>query len=83
MLGGPRLPRCDGGQRREGLADHDRHRHETLGRSRSVTERRLSIFDGDRLCELLKDYSIGVSTTERVVEDVKIEGDYFTSSEPK
>lgn len=43
----------------------------------------IDLIDGDRLCDLLKDYSIGVSTTERVVEDVKIEGEYFTSLEPK
>lgn len=43
----------------------------------------IDLIDGDRLCDLLKEYSIGVSTTERVVEDVKIESDYFTSLEPK
>lgn len=43
----------------------------------------IDLIDGDRLCDLLKDYAIGVSTTERVVEDVKIEGDYFASLEPK
>ena len=29
------------------------------------------------LCELLTENTIGVTTTERVVEDVKIEVDYF------
>jgi restriction system protein len=43
----------------------------------------IDLIDGDRLCDLLKEYSIGVTTTPRVVEDVKIEGDYFTSLEPK
>lgn len=43
----------------------------------------IDLIEGDELCELLKEYSIGVTTTERVVEDVKIEGDYFTSLEPK
>jgi restriction system protein len=43
----------------------------------------IDLIDGDRLCDLLKEYSIGVTTTERVVEDVKIEGDYFVSLEPK
>ena len=42
----------------------------------------IDLIDGDRLCDLLKEYSIGVTTTPRVVEDVKIEGDYFTSLEP-
>lgn len=43
----------------------------------------IDLIDGDRLCELLKEYAIGVSTTERVVEDVKVEADYFSSIEPK
>jgi restriction system protein len=43
----------------------------------------IDLIDGDRLCDLLKEYAIGVTTTPRVVEDVKIEGDYFTSLEPK
>ncbi len=43
----------------------------------------IDLIDGDRLCDLLKELSIGVSTTERVVEDVKIESDFFASLEPK
>jgi restriction system protein len=43
----------------------------------------IDLIDGDRLCDLLKELSLGVTTTERVVEDVKVEGDYFTSLEPK
>lgn len=43
----------------------------------------IDLIDGDRLCDLLKDLSLGVATTERVVEDVKIEGHYFASLEPK
>jgi restriction system protein len=43
----------------------------------------IDLIDGDRLCDLLKDLSLGVTTTERVVEDVKVEGDYFASLEPK
>ncbi len=35
----------------------------------------IDLIDGNRLCELLKGNTIG--TTERVVEDVKIEVDYF------
>jgi restriction system protein len=42
----------------------------------------IDLIDGDRLCNLLKDNAIGVPTTERVVEDVKVEGDYFSSLEP-
>lgn len=43
----------------------------------------IDLIDGDRLCDLLKDNAIGVTTTERVVEDVKVEADYFVSLEPK
>lgn len=43
----------------------------------------IDLIDGDRLCDLLKENAIGVTTTERVVEDVKVEADYFLSLEPK
>jgi len=43
----------------------------------------IDLIDGDRLCELLKDNAIGVTTTERVVEDVNVDVDYFRSLEPK
>lgn len=43
----------------------------------------IDLIDGDRLCDLLKRNAIGVTTTERVVEDVKVEADYFASLEPK
>lgn len=43
----------------------------------------VDLIDGDRLCELLKEYSLGVATEERVVEDVTIQTDFFKSLEPK
>ncbi|MCV7416903.1 restriction endonuclease [Mycolicibacterium litorale] len=43
----------------------------------------IDLIDGDRLCDLLKENAIGVTTTERVVEDVKVETGYFASLEPK
>lgn len=43
----------------------------------------IDLIDGNRLCELLKENAIGVTTTERVVEDVQGEVDYFASLEPK
>jgi restriction system protein len=43
----------------------------------------VDLIDGDRLCELLKEYAVGVRTTPRVVEDVAIDTDYFKSLEPK
>ncbi len=36
----------------------------------------------NRLCDLLKEYSIGVNTTPRVVEDVKIEPTTSRHSNP-
>jgi restriction system protein len=35
----------------------------------------IDLVDGDRLCELLKEYAIGVTTTPRTVEDVAIRVD--------
>ena len=43
----------------------------------------VDLIDGDRLCDLLKENAIGITTIERVVEDVKVETDYFTALEPK
>lgn len=43
----------------------------------------IDLIDGARLCDLLKEYAIGVTTVERVVEDVKVEPDYFASLEPR
>jgi restriction system protein len=37
----------------------------------------IDLIDGDRLCELLKRYELGVHTTTRVVEDVTIDADFF------
>ena len=41
----------------------------------------IDLIDGSHLCDLLKEYSIGVSTKERVVQDVKVESDFFASLE--
>ncbi|MEZ0363491.1 restriction endonuclease [Mycobacterium sp. pUA109] len=43
----------------------------------------IDLIDGNRLCDLLKEYAVGVTTSQRVVEDVKVEADYFGSLEPK
>ena len=43
----------------------------------------IDLIDGDRLCELLKENSLGVTTTTRTVEDVTIESEFFHSLEPK
>jgi restriction system protein len=37
----------------------------------------IDLIDGDRLCELLKRYELGVQTTTRVVEDVTINASFF------
>jgi restriction system protein len=38
----------------------------------------VDLFDGDRLCELLKDFELGVSVTQRTVDDVAISPGFFT-----
>ena len=42
----------------------------------------VDLVDGDQLCDLLKHYGIGVTTTPRMVEDVEVNIDYFKSFEP-
>ena len=37
----------------------------------------IDLIDGDRLCELLKRYDLGVQTTTRTVEDVQIDAGFF------
>ena len=37
----------------------------------------IDLIDGDRLCELLKKYDLGVQTATRTVEDVTIDGAFF------
>ncbi|MGW4798658.1 restriction endonuclease [Nonomuraea sp. NPDC004297] len=37
----------------------------------------IDLIDGDQLCDLLKEYGIGVTTTIRQVEDVAIDTDFF------
>jgi restriction system protein len=38
----------------------------------------LELIDGDRLCDLLKHYELGVKTNIRTVEEVSIEFSYFS-----
>jgi restriction system protein len=38
----------------------------------------LELIDGDRLCDLLKHYELGVKTNIRTVEEVSIESSYFS-----
>ncbi|WP_199521127.1 restriction endonuclease [Jiangella anatolica] len=37
----------------------------------------LDLIDGGRLCELLKQYDLGIRTTTRIVEDIEIISDFF------
>lgn len=37
----------------------------------------IDLIEGNRLCDLLKEYKIGVTTTVRRIEDVRIDADYF------
>jgi restriction system protein len=38
----------------------------------------VDLIDGDRLCELLKQYELGVRTVTRTVEDITLDGAFFT-----
>lgn len=38
----------------------------------------IDLIDGDRLCELLKRYDLGVRTATRTVEDVSVDAAFFT-----
>ena len=37
----------------------------------------VDLIDGERLCELLKEYELGVRTTIRQVEDITVDGPFF------
>lgn len=37
----------------------------------------VELIDGDALCELLKDYRLGVTVLQRVEEDVEVDGRFF------
>lgn len=39
----------------------------------------VDLVDGDELCDLLKEYGLGVSVEERIVEEVTIEEEFFDS----
>lgn len=37
----------------------------------------IELIDGERLCELLKQYALGVRVTQRIEEDVAVEPEFF------
>ena len=39
----------------------------------------VDLIDGERLCELLKQYELGVRTTLKTVEDVRVDADFFAT----
>ena len=39
----------------------------------------VELIDGDDLCDLLKEYAIGVRTTTRMVEKVEVEDEFFAA----
>ena len=41
----------------------------------------VELIDGDDLCDLLKEYELGVRTRTRQVEDVSVDPDFFTQFE--
>ncbi len=42
----------------------------------------IELINGETLCDLLKEHKLGVRVTERTVEDIDIEDDYFERLEP-
>lgn len=38
----------------------------------------IDLIDGNRLCDLLKEYDLGVKTTVRQVEDITVDTEFFT-----
>lgn len=40
----------------------------------------IDLIDGDRLCDLLKTYGLGVHTTTRTVEDITLDSAFFTDT---
>jgi restriction system protein len=38
----------------------------------------IDLIDGQRLCDLLKQYDLGTRTTTRVVEEVTVDQDFFS-----
>ena len=43
---------------------------------------RVQFIDGEDLCDLLKEYKLGVSTRIRSVEDIEIDKSWFEQFEP-
>ena len=37
----------------------------------------VELIDGDRLCDLLKEYGLGVRVTARTVEDIEVVPNFF------
>ena len=42
----------------------------------------VDLVDGEALCDLLKELKLGVRVTERTVEDITIDDDFFGRLEP-
>jgi len=37
----------------------------------------VDLIDGDRLCELLKEFQMGVKTTQRMIEEIELAPSFF------
>jgi hypothetical protein len=66
----PRLPRCSGRPQRQGLPHHDGNVHaEAKKEANRDGVPPVDLIDGDRLCDLLKDFELGVRTVKVVSVD--------------
>ena len=42
----------------------------------------VQLIDGEDLCDLLKEYDLGVTTRTRQIEDIEVDGNWFEQFEP-
>ncbi|GAB4001218.1 restriction endonuclease [Glycomyces albus] len=75
---GPRLPRRDGRPRRKGLLiTTGRFSAEAQVEATRDGAPPVDLIDGEQLCDLLKDFGLGVTTAVRTVEDVTVDADFL------
>ena len=79
--GGERLQGRHAGSGRQGADNHHRPIHvgSQAGSHEGLARIPIDLIDGVRLAEKIKELRLGVSVTERIVEDVTVDSDWFSS----